>query len=62
MTATALTVGYKPNFAREKITIGKVVEPGQEKKAESTTSSSEIVNVNNHAEIKDWEIIGKVTR
>jgi hypothetical protein len=46
----------------EKITSGIVVEPGPERNADSTTSSSDSVNVNSQADISACEIIGSVTR
>jgi hypothetical protein len=48
--ATAFTLGLKPKRARLKMVMGKVVDPGPDKNAESTTSTRDSVNVNNHAE------------
>eukprot|EP01032_Pedospumella_encystans_P026080 gene26080-29460_t len=50
MAATALTRGSRPRRAREKITSGMVVEPGPDRKADSTTSSSDRVAVKQAAE------------
>ena len=61
IVATALTLGFRPSRAREKITSGIVVAPGPERKAESTTSSSERVKVSSKAESRACEIIGRVT-
>ena len=36
--AIALTLGFRPRRAREKITSGMVVEPGPDRKAASTTN------------------------
>ena len=47
--ATAFTLGSNPKRAREKMTRGIVVEPGPDKKAASTTSSSDKVKVSNPA-------------
>jgi hypothetical protein len=41
IVATALTLGFRPSRAREKITSGMVVAPGPDRKADSTTSSSD---------------------
>ena len=61
MVATAFTLGFRPSRAREKITKGMVVEPGPERKADSTTSSSEMVKVSSQADSSDCAIIGSVT-
>ncbi len=60
--ATTLTEGFKPSRARENSTSGRVVVPGPDKKAEVTTSSNEIVNVNSQADTSACPICGKVTR
>ena len=60
--ATALTEGLSPSRARLKMVIGKVVEPGPDKKADSTTSSSDSVKVSNQADSNACEISGKVIR
>jgi hypothetical protein len=59
--ATAFTLGFRPRRAREKITSGMVVAPGPDKKADSTTSSSESVKVSSQADSSDCPIIGNVT-
>ena len=60
--ATALTSGFNPSRAREKITMGNVVEPGPDKNIDNTTSSSDKVNVSNHADNKDCVISGSVIK
>ena len=60
--ASALTVGSSPRRARLKITSGSVVEPGPDRKADITTSSSESVKVSSQAASSDCAIIGSVTR
>ena len=60
--ATAFTRGSRPRRAREKITIGMVDEPGPDRKADSTTSSSDKVNVSSHAEPSACLMFGSVTR
>src|SRR5476649_1393371 len=60
--ATAFTRGSRPSRAREKITIGIVDEPGPDKKADSTTSSSDSVNVSSHADASACVMFGSVTR
>ena len=60
--ATAFTLGFRPSRAREKITSGMVVAPGPDRKADSTTSSSEMVKVSSQADARLWAIIGSVTR
>ena len=59
--ATAFTLGLSPRRAREKITSGIVVAPGPDRKADSTTSSSDSVKVSSQADISDCRIIGSVT-
>ena len=61
IVATALTLGFSPRRAREKITSGIVVAPGPERNADSTTSSSESVNVSSQADSSACAIIGSVT-
>src|SRR4029079_1967985 len=50
IVATALTLGFRPSRAREKMTSGIVVAPGPERNADSTTSSSESVKVSRNAD------------
>ena len=59
--ATAVTLGLRAGRAREKMTSGSVVDPGPDRKADSTTSSSEMVKVSSQADSSDCEIIGSVT-
>ncbi len=59
--ATALTLGSSPRRAREKITSGMVVAPGPLRKAETTTSSSDRLNVSSQADSSDCAIMGSVT-
>ena len=61
IVATALTLGFRPRRAREKITSGIVVAPGPDRNADSTTSSSESVKVSSQADISACPIIGSVT-
>ncbi len=60
--ATAFTRGSKPSLAREKMIIGIVEYPGPVKNSDKTTSSSDRVKVNNHADAKACVMLGKVTR
>ena len=60
--ATVLTLGLRPSRARLKMVIGMVVDPGPDRKADSTTSSSDKVNVKSQAEPMACEISGSVTR
>ncbi len=60
--ATALTLGLRPSRAREKMTSGIVVAPGPDRKADSTTSSSDSVKVSSQADSSACAIIGRVTR
>ena len=46
-------VGSRPRRAREKITIGIVDEPGPDRKADSTTSSSDTVKVHYRGTLVD---------
>ena len=48
--ATVLTLGLRPRRARLKMVMGMVVDPGPDRKADSTTSSSDRVKVSNQAE------------
>ena len=43
-------LGLSPRRAREKIARGSVVEPGPDRKADSTTSSSDTVKVSSQAD------------
>jgi len=60
--ATALMLGLMPRRALEKITKGMVVEPGPDRNADSTTSSSDSVKVSSQADTKACEIKGKMMR
>src|SRR3989338_5114683 len=60
MVASALISGVTPKRTLEKISIGRVVAPGPDKKLAITTSSKEKANANSQLEKRDGAIKGSV--
>ena len=61
IVASALTSGLTPRRTFEKITIGRVVEPGPETKLEMTRSSTDRVKARSQPDRSAGDITGRVT-
>src|SRR5262249_29291930 len=61
IVASALTSGLTPRRTFEKITIGRVVEPGPETKLEMTRSSTDRVKARSQPDTSAGDITGRVT-
>src|SRR6202167_2280228 len=62
MVASALTSGLTPRRTLEKITIGRVLEPGPATNCDMTTSSQDRVKASSQPEATAGEISGNVMR